>query len=403
MKQKNAAIGFIFVTVIVDVMGIGLIIPIMPNLIEELIGGDTPQAAAYAAWLTAVYALCQFVFGPILGGLSDRYGRRPVLLISLFGFAVDYLFLAFAPTIGWLFLARVISGIGGASGSTAQAYIADISTPEERAKNFGMIGAAFGLGFVIGPAVGGLLGEIGTRVPFFAAAGLTGLNWLYGFFIVPESLPKENRRPFEWKRANPIGTLIQLNKYKLIAGLLTAMVFIFIAQHATHSTWSFFTKENYQWSPSEIGASLGFVGVMVAIVQAGLVGPFVKKFGQNNAVITGLIFNALGLGLMGFTTKGWMAYVIIMPYALGGLAGPSLQGIMTSQVNANQQGELQGGIGSLQSVTSVVGPLIMLNLFYFYTDSANGFYFPGAPFILGTILAVIAFIIAIKSLKGKSF
>lgn len=401
MKRKNAAIGFIFVTVLFDVMGIGLIIPIMPDLIEDLIGGDTPEAAAYAGWLTAVYALCQFVFGPILGGLSDRFGRRPVLLISLFGFAVDYLFLAFAPTIGWLFVARIISGIGGASHSTAQAYIADISSQEDRAKNFGMLGAAFGLGFVVGPVIGGLLGEIGTRVPFFAAAGLTGLNWLYGFLIVPESLPPENRRPFEWRRANPIGTLTQLNKYKMIAGLLAAMVFIFIAQHATHSTWSYFTKENFQWSTFEIGASLGFVGIVVAIVQGGLVGPFVKKFGQNKSVVVGLTFNAIGLCLMGLTTSGWMVYVIIMPYALGGLAGPSLQGIMTSQVQANQQGELQGGIGSLQAITNVLGPLIMLNLFHFFTSPSNDIYFPGAPFMLGTVLAVVALLIAIKSLKGK--
>ena len=401
MKRKNAALGFIFVTVLVDVMGLGLIIPITPTLIEELIGGTTQQAAGYARWLTAVYALCQFICGPILGGLSDKFGRRPVLLIALFGFAVDYLFLAFAPTIGWLFVARIISGIGGASHTTASAYIADISSPENRAKNFGLIGAAFGLGFVIGPVVGGLLGEMGTRVPFFAAAGLTALNWLYGYFVVPESLPKENRRNFEWKRANPIGTLVHLKNYPVLTGLLIVMVFIFIGQHATHSTWAFFTEENFGWSPYEIGLSLGFVGIVIAIVQGALVGPFVKKMGQNKAVIVGLSFNAAGLLMMGLATQGWMIYAIMLPYALGGLAGPALQGIMTSQVGADAQGELQGGITSLQSLTNIVGPLIMLSIFYEFTDPEAATYFPGAPFMLGTVLATISLFIAIKSLRGK--
>ncbi|MDW3197360.1 MAG: TCR/Tet family MFS transporter [Cytophagales bacterium] len=403
MKRRKAALGFIFVTVFVDVLGLGLIIPITPDLIEELIGGTTQEAAGYARWLTALYAFCQFICGPILGGLSDKYGRRPVLLISLFGFAIDYLFLAYAPTITWLFIARIISGIGGASYTTASAYIADISSPEDRAKNFGLIGAAFGLGFVIGPAVGGLLGEIGTRIPFFAAAGLTGLNWLYGYFVVPESLAEENRRPFDWKRANPIGTLVQLKNYPLLTGLLVVMVFIFIGQHATHSTWAFFTGENFGWSPLEIGLSLGFVGVVIAIVQGGLVGKFVQKFGQNKAVVVGLSFNAAGLLLMGLATEGWMVYAIMLPYALGGLAGPSLQGIMTSQVEANQQGELQGGITSLQSLTNIIGPLVMLSIFYEFTDPNAAVYFPGAPFMLGTILAVISLVIAIKSLKGKTF
>ena len=402
MKRKNAALGFIFITVFVDVVGLGLIIPITPDLIGELIGGTTQEASGYARWLIVVYALCQFVCGPILGGLSDQFGRRPVLLISLFGFAVDYIFLALAPTIGWLFVARIISGIGGASYTTASAYIADISSPEDRAKNFGLIGAAFGLGFVIGPVVGGLLGEIGTRVPFFAAAGLTALNWLYGYFVVPESLPKENRRKFNWKRANPVGTLMHLRNYPLLTGMLVVLLFIYVGQHATHSTWAFFTKEQFTWTPVEVGLSLGFVGVVIAIVQGGLVRPVVSKLGQVKAVIIGLSFNAAGLLLMGLASEGWMIYAIMVPYALGGLAGPALQGIMTAQVPANEQGELQGGITSLQSLTNIVGPLVMLSLFHHYSDPTGTVYFPGAPFLLGTLLAATSLVIAIKSLRGKN-
>src|SRR5882762_128368 len=237
-SSRSAAIGFIFITLLIDVTGWGIIIPVMPKLIEELIHGDVSTASKYGGWLTFTYAIMQFLCSPILGNLSDRFGRRPVLLFSLFGFGIDYLFLSFAPTIGWLFVGRAIAGITGASFTTATAYIADISTPEKRAQNFGMLGAAFGLGFIIGPAIGGQLGAIGPRVPFIASAALTFLNWLYGYFILPESLPKENRRRFEWKRANPVGSLLRLKRYPAVAGLVISLVLIYIAVHAVQSTWA---------------------------------------------------------------------------------------------------------------------------------------------------------------------
>ncbi len=399
MKNRSAALGFIFVTVLIDITGLGIIIPIMPTLISDLIGGTLSEASIYSGWLIFVYAFFQFLFAPILGGLSDHFGRRPVLLISLFGLAVDYLFLALAPTIGWLFLGRVIAGIGGASFTTASAYVADISTPEKRAQNFGLIGAAFGLGFIVGPVIGGLLGEMGPRVPFFASAGLTFVNWLYGFFVVPESLSPENRRPFELRRANPVGTLLQLRKYTIIAGLLIALFFVYVAQHATHSTWAFFTQESFEWSPRDVGLSLGFIGVLITIVQGLVIKPVVSRVGQKNALYLGLSFNALGLLLIAMATEGWMIYVIMLPYCLGGLAGPSMQGIMSSQVSATEQGELQGGLTSLMSFTSIIGPPLMTGIFYYFTAPENEIYFPGAPFALATVLSVTSIVFAIRSLS----
>ncbi len=401
MKNQKAAIGFIFITVLIDIIGLGIIIPVIPSLISELIGGTTSEAAVYGGWLMFVYAFFMFLFSPVLGGLGDKYGRRPVLLLALFGLAIDYILVAQAPTITWLFAARIVSGICGGSITTANAYIADITTPDKRAQNFGMLGAAFGLGFIVGPLIGGVLGEISTRLPFYAAAGLTFLNCLYGFFILPESLSKENRRNFDFKRANPVGTLLQLKNYPMIIGLLVALFFVYIGQHATHSTWAYFTGEKFGWSEAEIGYSLAFVGLMIGIVQGLVIRPVVKKIGQEKSVIIGLSFNAFGLIMIGLASEGWMIYLIMMPYALGGLAGPSLQGIMTSQVGSNEQGELQGGITSMISVTAIIGPLLMTSIFRYFTNPANEIYFPGAPFMLGTVLAIVSLMAAISSLKAR--
>jgi DHA1 family tetracycline resistance protein-like MFS transporter len=398
-RSGKAALGFIFITVLVDVIGFGIIIPVFPDLIKQLIHGDLSTAAKWGGLLLFTYALMQFIFSPVLGNLSDRYGRRPVLLFSLFGFGIDYLFLAFAPTIGWLFVGRVIAGITGASFTTASAYIADISTPEKRAQNFGMIGAAFGLGFIIGPALGGQLGELGARVPFIAAAVLTLLNWLYGYFVLPESLPKENRRAFEWKRANPVGSLLQLKKYPAVAGLIMSLVLIYIAVHAVQSTWTYYNMEKFNWTKAWVGYSLAFIGLMIAIVQAGLIRIVIPRLGQERSVYIGLLFYSIGMLLFGFASQGWMMFLFTIVYCLGGIAGPAIQGIISSHVPANEQGELQGALTSLMSATTIIGPLIMTNLFAYFTSAKAPFLFPGAPFIAGAALVLLSSWLAYRSMK----
>jgi DHA1 family tetracycline resistance protein-like MFS transporter len=398
--RKKAALGFIFVTLIIDVTGFGVIIPVMPKLISELMHVDIPEASGYGGWLLAAFAVMQFLCSPLVGNLSDQYGRRPVLLVSLFGFGIDYLFLAFAPTIGWLFLGRIIAGIMGASFTTAAAYIADVSEPEKRAQNFGIIGVAFGLGFIIGPAIGGILGaNFGPRAPFIASAILTLLNWLYGFFILPESLAPEHRRKFEWKRANPLGSLQFLYQYKVILGLVASIVLIYIAGHAVQSTWSFYTMKQFGWEPDMVGYSLAFVGLMVAIVQGGLIRIIIPKIGQKRSVYVGLALYAVGFLLFAFATQGWMMFVFLIPYCFGGIAGPSLQGIMSNQVPANEQGELQGALTSLVSLTAIIGPLLMTGLFYYFSKSGAPVYFPGAAMLMGAVLTIISAFMARRSLK----
>lgn len=398
--NRKAAMGFIFITLLIDVTGFGVIIPVMPQLIEQLLGvDDISKASQYGGWLTFAYAFMQFLFAPVLGNLSDKYGRRPVLLFSLFGFGIDYLLLSFAPTIAWLFLGRLIAGVTGASFTTASAYIADISTPENRAQNFGMIGAAFGLGFIIGPLLGGLLGELGPRVPFIVAACLALMNWLYGYFVLPESLDKEHRRPFEWKRANPLGSLLQLRKYPAVGGLIGSFVLIYLAAHAVQSNWSFFNIERFKWTPKMIGISLGVIGVLVAAVQGGLVRVVNPRLGNERSVYIGLGLYALGLLLFAFASQSWMMFVFLIPYCLGGIAGPALQSIISGHVPPNEQGELQGALTSLMSATSIVGPLMMTNLFAYFTHKEAPVYFPGASFLLGAVFMLASAIWAYIALR----
>lgn len=398
-ETNKKALLFIFITLLVDCTGIGIIIPVVPTLIQQLTGGTVSDAASYGGWLTFAYAIMQFVFSPILGGLSDRYGRRPILLISLFGLGIDYLFLFFARTLWWLFIGRIIAGICGASFSTAGAYIADISPPEKRAQNFGMIGAAFGLGFIIGPLLGSVFSQFGVRMPFLVAAVLSLLNWVYGYFILPESLSKENRRVFDWKRANPLGSLLQLKKYPAILGLIIATMLIYIAGHAAQSTWTYFTIEKFKWNEQWVGYSIAFVGLSVAIVQGGLIKVVMKTLGQNRAVFVGLCLYVVGFTLFAFASQGWMMFAFMIPYALAGIAGPAIQGIVSSQVPANAQGELQGAMTSLMSLTSIIGPIVMTGLFSYFTAKGAPVYFPGAPFLMGALLTLISVIIALFSLK----
>jgi DHA1 family tetracycline resistance protein-like MFS transporter len=400
--QKKNAIVFILITVLIDVIGIGIIIPIIPSLIQELTGGDVSQASSYALILVFIYSFMQFIFSPIIGGLSDQYGRRPVLLFSLFGFGIDYILLALAPTVGWLFAGRLISGITGASFSTASAYIADVTEPEKRAQSFGMIGAAFGLGFIIGPSLGGILGEFGSRVPFWVSAGLSLINWLYGYFILPESLKPENRRKFDFKRANPIGSLMNLKKYPFILTLVASLFLVYVSGYATQGTWSFYTIEKFGWSEMEIGLSLGFVGLMVAIVQGGLIRVIIPKFGKEKALFFGLAINSIGLLAFAFASSSWMMYAIMVPFALGGIANPAFQGIISSQVNSNEQGELQGALTSLMSVAAIIGQPLMLGLFRVFTKDNAVLYFPGAPFFVGSILSVISLFLTIRTIKKEN-
>ena len=400
-SSRKAAMGFIFITLLIDITGLGLIIPVFPKLIEQLIDGDLSQASQWAGWLTFAYALMQFLFAPILGNLSDQYGRRPVLLFALLGFGIDYLFLAFAPTIGWLFVGRIIAGITGASITTATAYIADISNDTNRAQNFGMIGAAFGLGFIIGPVLGGLLGEYGARIPFLVAAGLALLNALYGFIVLPESLDKAHRRPFNIKRANPLGSLIQLKKYPSLGGLIGSMILVYVAAHAVQSTWTFINIEKFQWSESMIGYSLGVVGLLVVIVQGGLIRYINPAIGNERSVYIGLGLYAIGLLLFAFASQTWMMFVFLIPYCMGGIAGPALQSIISGKVPSNEQGELQGALTSLMSATSIIGPLVMTNLFAYFTSSGTPIHFAGAPFLLGSLLMLGSAFIAYYTLKSR--
>jgi len=401
-RNKKAAIGFIFITLLIDVIGLGIIIPVVPKLLQQLLGStDISKASQYGGWLTFAYASMQFLFSPILGNLSDKYGRRPVLLFSLFGFGIDYLFLSFAPSIVWLFVGRIIAGITGASFTTASAYIADISTPENRAQNFGMIGAAFGLGFIIGPLLGGLLGEYGARIPFLVSAGLALANWLYGYFVLPESLDTAHRRPFEWRRANPLGSIKQLKKYPAVGGLIVSLLLIYLAGHAVQSNWSFFNIEKFHWTPKMIGISLGAVGLLVAIVQGGLIRIINPKIGNEKSVYFGLGLYAVGLLLFSFASESWMMFVFLIPYCLGGIAGPALQSIISGHVPSNEQGELQGALTSLISVTSIVGPLLMTNSFAFFTGPHQPFYFPGIAFFIGAIFMVTSAVLAYRALSSE--
>ncbi|MCC7533009.1 MAG: TCR/Tet family MFS transporter [Bacteroidia bacterium] len=401
MGNRKPALGFIFVTILLDVIGFGIIIPVMPQLIQNLIGGTMSDASLYGGLLMFSFAMMQFVFSPIFGGLSDKYGRRPIILTSLFGFGLNYFLLAYAPTIEWLFLGRILAGVAGASLTTATAYIADISTPEKRAQNFGIIGAAFGLGFIIGPVIGGVLGQYHVRAPFIAAAIFTLINWMYGYFILPESLDVSLRRPFNWKRANPVGSLKHIRNYPILTGLAISFVLLNIAIHAVQSTWSYFVFEKFDWTQRMVGVSLGVVGVLVAFVQGFLIRKTTPLLGQNKSIYTGLMFYAIGLILFAFANSSWMMYVFLIPYCLGGIAGPAMQAVISNQVPANEQGELQGAMASLMSLTAVIGPLLMTNLFSLTTSDRNRFYFPGAPFALGAVLMVASLWFAHRTLERK--
>lgn len=399
--KHSAALGFIFVTIFIDVLGLGIIIPVLPKLLQTLGNIDVSKASTYIGWLTFVYASMQFVFASVMGNLSDRYGRRPILLISLFGFAIDYLVMAFAPSILWLFVGRTIAGICGASTSTATAYIADVSTGSKRAANFGLVGAASAIGLIFGIALGAYLSAINLRLPFMAAAGFAFANGFYGLFVLPESLKPQYRRKFEWSRANPFLSLWRIYKKRpALASLLSTTAIVYIAQKAVEYLLSTYLYEKFDWTPASVGTLGIFVGLVLVAIQGGLIRYTVPKYGQQKNIIAGLIFYAAGLLLIAFATKGWMLYLFMIPYCLGGLSGPALQGIATDEVAKNEQGELQGAFAILNSISLVIGPLLLSYVFFFFTKKQGAIiYFPGAPYLLASILMIISTLIAIRSFK----
>ncbi|MEE1944305.1 TCR/Tet family MFS transporter [Pedobacter sp. KR3-3] len=399
MTTKKSTLGFIFVTILIDCIGFGIIIPVMPNLVRQLSGKSLAVASEYGGLLLVAYALAQFVFSPIVGGLSDKFGRRPILLISLLGLGIDYILLSLAPTIGWLFVGRVIAGITGASFTTAMAYIADISTPEKKAQNFGMVGVAFGIGFIIGPLIGALCSHFGLRVPFMVAAGLALLNWLYGYFILPESLAKEKRREFSWKRANPVGSLVSVSKYPTIIGLVFALLLLYIASHSVQSNWGYYVIEKFKWDEAMIGYSLTVVGIAVAIVQGGLIRIVIPKIGNKKAIIFGMTMYIIGFTCFAFAPNGIMMMIFILPYCLAGIGNPAMQTIISNQVPDNAQGEIQGILTSMQSAGAIIGPFSMAYIFAYFIGKNHSIYFPGAPFIFSAALTLIALCIIVATLR----
>ena len=392
MSASKTSAVFVFVTVAIDAMGIGIIIPVMPDLLQELSNANIGDAARWGGYLAFGYALMQFLFSPIIGALSDRFGRRPVLMVSLATLGVDYLVMAIAPTLWILFIGRLIAGIAGATHATATAYIADVTPREGRAAAFGLVGAGFGVGFVLGPVIGGIMGEVGTRAPFYAASVLAFVNLAYGYFFLPESLSPENRRPIDLSRANPLGALRQIAKLPMVAWFV-GVTFLYSLSHAVYpSVWSYFTKEAFDWSPSQIGWSLALVGIGFAVVQIGLIRVFLKRFGEVRTAYLGFMFNMVGLTAIAMVTQGWMLFALMPLIALGDIVKPALVGLMSNRVADDAQGELQGVIASAQSVTSVISPLLMTQVFAIYSK-APGLYLPGAPFLLAAMVMVLAALI----------
>ena len=396
-KPGKHALAFILATVMIDMIGLGIVLPVLPSIIEDLAAVDISQASIIGGWLFVAYSAMQFLCGPFVGNLSDAYGRRPVLLLSLAGLGVDYVLTAFAPSIAWLFAGRLIAGMCGASYTTANAYIADITAPEDRAKAFGMVGAAFGVGFVVGPALGGLLGEYGHRLPFFAAAGLSLANVLYGFVVLPETLPREKRRPFEMKRANPLGALIAFRHHRVVLAFGVVLLLHFLANNVYPAIWAYYTIYRYGWSAFEVGLSLAAFGLLTAIVQGGLVGPIIKRFGERMTALVSLSFDVGISFLYAFATQGWMIYALLVLGALQGLAYPAITAMLTKEVEDDAQGELQGAISSLMGISSIIAPVVATQLFGLFSGPGAIAEVPGMPFLACAALSALAIVLFVRA------
>ncbi len=393
--MRKATLTFILITVLLDMLALGIIIPVLPKLILGFEGGSITHAAAMYGLFGTVFAAMQFLFAPALGALSDRFGRRPVILMSNFGLGFDYLLMALAPTVSWLFIGRTLSGVVSASFSVPSAYIADVTPPEKRAAGFGMLGAAFGLGFVIGPAFGGLLGTVNPRLPFWVASGLSLANAIYGYFILPESLPKEKRAPFQWKRANPIGAFFLLKSHPKLLGIASVIFLSLLAHEVLPSMWVLYSDYRYHWNQSTVGWTLALVGVCSALVQGGMVRPMVKKLGERRALLLGLVCGALGFAVYGVAPTGALFCIGIPLGALWGFAGPSAQSLLSKRVAADEQGRLQGAMAGLRGVSGMLGPTIYTGIFAYFIGRRAPQIIPGAPFLLSTAFLCAAILTAV--------
>ena len=400
-QPRRAALSFIFVTVLLDMLALGIIVPVLPRLVFDFVRGDTARAAEAIGLFTTAWALMQFVFSPLLGLLSDRFGRRPVILLSNLGLGLDYIVMALAPTLGWLFVGRVLSGITSASIPTATAYISDVTPPEKRAGAFGLLGAAFGVGFILGPALGGWLGVRDPRLPFWVAGAFSLLNALYGWLVLPESLSAERRqKELRWKSANPVGALSFLRSHPALLGLGTVNFLGYVAHEVYATVFVLYASYRYGWNAQTIGLSLAVVGVSSMVISAGVVRPVVKRFGERRALLAGLLLGALGFALFGWATLGWIFLVAIPVNSLWALAGPSSQSLMTQHVSASEQGQLQGALGSVRSIAMLVGPGIFSMVFAASIAPERPVAVPGAPWYLASLLllvaAGVAFVVAPK-------
>lgn len=399
-SQHKASLIFIFITMLLDVIGIGIIIPIMPQLVTQFAGGDLSEGARYFGFLVSLFTLLQFLCAPALGSLSDQVGRKPILLLALLVTGISYVLAAFAPNLAWIFVARALAGAAGGSITVVTTVVADISSPETRAQNYGLLGAAFGIGFIIGPAVGGLLGGYGVEVPFLAAAAVSLLNLIYGLVAVPETHKRENRRRFTWDKANPISSFTHLRKFPSVGGIATMLFFTSLANMSMHTTWVLYTTHRFHWTTGQNGLSLAVVGICAAIVQGGLIRLLMPKLGERRAILGGLLISAVTFALYGLATQGWMMYAILAVGSLGGFAMPAAQALVSKAVPATEQGRIQGALTSLQSLTGIIAPLVATPLFAKFTGPTAPLALPGVAFFLGAFLHVVALVIATRSVTG---
>jgi len=400
MRNRRASVVFVLITLFIDILGMGLVIPILPRLVQSLLGGAIGEASFVYGLLLSLYAVMQFVCAPLLGALSDRFGRRPIILLALAGLGVDYVLLSFAPSIGWLVVGRTVAGVLGATYTPAGAYIADVSPPEKRAANFGLVGLAFGLGFIAGPALGGLLGQSNLRLPFMVCAVLTLCNFLFGLLVMPESLRPENRRTVNWAQTNPVGALRAVWRHRSVAMILPIFLVAQLAQQMLQSVWVPYTSYRYDWSVTDVGLSLAIVGLLFALSQGALVRPIVARFGELRTLMIALVVAVFGMLLFGLATQGWMMYAFTALYCLGlGLLNPSAQGLMSRLVPANEQGLLQGAMTSVMTGSMIVAPPVANGLFAMFISPQAPVNLPGAPFFLGSVLCLLALLLAARQLS----